>query len=239
VPTDNAADYGGARGSNAGDQFHELWALQQILGLLKPRSTLSAVTVEGIPFTERQTTIDAPTWDGVDCALLHGDRTLDKAARVELVQLKYSGSSPSTPWTIARLCANTRTTGNNSVLRRLSDDFADARGCMKPEAQLVVRLVSNQPAGSDILALLSGSSASAVPEEDRRKVQLATGLDDAKFAAFLGCLDLSGCGSLSRFGLNDKVTEDVIALLGDDIRGEVEHLQAQVRTLMLTAGVSF
>ncbi len=233
MPTNYAADYGGARGSNAGDQFHELWALQQILGLLKPRSTLSAVTVEGIPFAESQTTIDAPTWDGVDCALLHGDRVLDKAARVELVQLKYSGSSPSTPWTIARLCASTRTTGNNSVLRRLGDDFAHARSRMKPEAQLVVRLVSNQPAGSDILALLPGSGASAVPEEDRCKVQLATGLDNVKFADFLNCLDLGECGSLSRFGLDDNVTEDVIALLGDDVRGEVEHLQAQVRTLML------
>lgn len=233
MPTNYAADYGGARGSNAGDQFHELWALQQILGLLKPQSTLSAVTVEGIPFAEPQTTIDAPTWDGVDCALLHGDRVLDKAARVELVQLKYSGSSPSTPWTIARLCASTRTTGNNSVLRRLGDDFAHARSRMKPEAQLVVRLVSNQPAGSDILALLPGSGASAVPEEDRCKVQLATGLDNVKFADFLNCLDLGECGSLSRFGLDDKVTEDVIALLGDDVRGEVEHLQAQVRTLML------
>ena len=69
--------------------------------------------------------------------------------------------------------------------------------------------------------------------DDRAKVQKATGLADTDFADFLASLDLSGCGSLSRFGINDKVTEDVIALLGDDVRGEVEHLQGQVRTLML------
>ncbi|WP_065376949.1 hypothetical protein [Ensifer adhaerens] len=227
-----AADYGGARGSNAGDQFHELWALQQILGLLKPKSTLAAVTIEGIQYAEPPTTVDAPTWDGVDCALFHGHPSLDRADRVELVQLKYSGSSPDLHWTIARLAANTKKTGNNSVIRRLADDFAAARARMKPGAELVVRLVSNQPAGSDVRNLLAHADSTA-QSENRRKVQQATGLKDEEFDKFLSSLDVGGCGSFSRFALNEAVAGEVISLLGDDVRGEIEHLQSQVRTLML------
>lgn len=41
-------DYRGARGSNAGDDFHELWALRQALALLDQDAGLTAVTVEGL-----------------------------------------------------------------------------------------------------------------------------------------------------------------------------------------------
>jgi hypothetical protein len=233
------ADYGGARGSNAGDQFHEFWALQQILALLKPKSRLTAVTVEGIPFAGPADLPDAPTWDGVDCALFYGGRTLDSANKVELVQLKYSGASPKGPWTVARLCENSKTKGNNSVLRRLADDFSQARARLKPGALLVSRLVSNQPAGADMLSLLPGwtdalgADQLAKRTEDHRKVTQACGLKGEPLAEFLNCLDLTGCGSVSRFGLSEDITRDVISLIGDDVRLEVGHLHAQVRTLML------
>jgi hypothetical protein len=42
------ADYRGARGSNAGDDFHELWAVRQALTLLSADGDLKAVTLEGI-----------------------------------------------------------------------------------------------------------------------------------------------------------------------------------------------
>jgi len=42
------ADYRGARGANAGDNFHELWALRQALTLLDQDSELTAVAVEGL-----------------------------------------------------------------------------------------------------------------------------------------------------------------------------------------------
>ena len=41
-------DFRGARGSNTGDQFHELWALLQVLDLLHPETDLKAVGVEGV-----------------------------------------------------------------------------------------------------------------------------------------------------------------------------------------------
>lgn len=41
------ADYRGARGANAGDDFHELWALRHALVLLDQDTGLTAVAVEG------------------------------------------------------------------------------------------------------------------------------------------------------------------------------------------------
>ena len=57
-------DYSGARGSNTGDEFHELWATRQALRLLDTTTGLTAITVEGMTVAERQDRV----WDGVDCA---------------------------------------------------------------------------------------------------------------------------------------------------------------------------
>jgi hypothetical protein len=142
--TTSSIDYGGARGSNAGDQFHELWALLQVLELLKPKAELIAVGVEGVRTETSSQTADNPTWDGVDCALYYGGTSLETADRVEFVQLKYSAANPEKKWSVARLSENSAKKTNNSVIRRLADDFVDARLRMKPGAQLSIRLVSNQ-----------------------------------------------------------------------------------------------
>jgi hypothetical protein len=64
-------DYHGARGSNVGDDFHELWALRQALALLDQDTGLTAVAVEGLKAEdERGSPLDA--WDGVDCTLYYG-----------------------------------------------------------------------------------------------------------------------------------------------------------------------
>ncbi|HBB93875.1 MAG TPA: hypothetical protein DC054_00655 [Blastocatellia bacterium] len=41
-------EYKGARSSNADDDFHELWALRQALRILRPRTKLALVAVEGL-----------------------------------------------------------------------------------------------------------------------------------------------------------------------------------------------
>ena len=62
--TTSSIDYGGARGSNAGDQFHELWALLQVLELLKPKAELIAVGVEGVRTeTSSQTADKTHKWN--------------------------------------------------------------------------------------------------------------------------------------------------------------------------------
>ena len=95
-------DYRGARGSNAGDDFHELWAVRQALRLLSSDGDLKAVTLEGI--ADRDANGAPPeSWDGVDCALYFGGYDVQEANSIELLQLKYSAADAKRQWTIARL----------------------------------------------------------------------------------------------------------------------------------------
>ena len=83
------ADYRGARGANAGDDFHELWALRQALALLDQVVGLTAVAVEGLR-AEDESGTPRDTWDGVDCTLYYGGDHAAAADRIVIAQLKYS-----------------------------------------------------------------------------------------------------------------------------------------------------
>jgi hypothetical protein len=238
---DLIADYSGARGSNAGDQFHELWALDRALSLLNPSTDLKALTVEGIQSSEDSGAKGEPAWDGVDCALYYGGRSLETASRVEIAQLKYSGSNPDSPWTIARLTANTRKSGNNSVVAKLAESFSDARTRMKVGSPLTIRLISNQPVSLEVSRLLSlyqtasPSEASLETEatEHLKKISDATELTGNDLSAFLKAIDVSECGSTSRFAKKEAIVTWVAEAVGDDAGAQVRELQTRIRELML------
>ncbi|MFA6690373.1 MAG: hypothetical protein WCR98_00105 [Saccharofermentanales bacterium] len=237
----SSIDYGGARGSNAGDQFHELWALLQVLELLKPKAELVAVGVEGVRTETSSQTADNPTWDGVDCALYYGGASLETADRVEFVQLKYSAANPEKKWSVARLSENSAKKTNNSVIRRLADDFVDARLRMKLGAQLSIRLVSNQNISDELKKVLDtrwkGSLKKATLDPSIKnglqELIKASGIAEDEFQGFLATLDFSECGNQSRFSVKEKVVDSAASLLGDDVSSEVRELQVRARELML------
>lgn len=234
-------DFRGARGSNTGDQFHELWALQQVLELLRLETDLKAVGVEGVRTETPSQNADEPTWDGVDCALYYGKTTLETADRVEFAQLKYSAANPETAWSVARLTANTANKGNNSIIRKMADEFKVAKTRIKQGAQLKIRLVSNQPLSAELKKVLiarwSGPLESAGIDQatiaDLRRLNDAAGLAAIEFQDFLETLDFGECGTHSRFAVREKVVAVVASLLGDDVMSEVGYLQGEVRKLML------
>ena len=236
-----SVDYGGARGSNAGDQFHELWALQQTLELLSPNSELKAVGVEGVRTEVSAQTADNPTWDGVDCALYYDGTSLETAERVEFAQLKYSAANPEKVWSVSRLTQSTAKKGNNSVIRRMADDYKDARARMKHGAPLKIRLVSNQNVSADLTKTIdtrwSGSLKNATIDPSIKKnlqnLIKATGIAENEFKIFLETLDFTGCGSQSRFAVEEKVVAIATSLLGDDVSSEVRELQINIRKLMM------
>lgn len=236
-----SSDFRGARGSNTGDQFHELWALQQVLDLLRLDTDLKAVGVEGVKTETPSHDADEPTWDGVDCALYYGGAKLETADRIEFAQLKYSAANPEKAWSVARLTANTAKKGNNSVIRRLADDFKSAKARMKQGAQLKIRLISNQDLSAGLKKALearwSGPLESAGIDPaiivDLKLLNAAAGLDEAEFQDFLEKLDFSECGSYSRFAVREKVVATMVSLLGDDVSSEVRELQTKIRELML------
>jgi len=237
----SSIDYGGARGSNSGDQFHELWALQQVLDLLHPDTVLKAVGVEGVRTESQSHGADNPTWDGVDCALYYGGVTLETAEYIEFVQLKYSAANPETAWSVARLTASTAKKGNNSVIRKMANDFKEAKKRMRPGAKLKIRLVSNQDIsarfkkalGARWTGPLDSTSIEEKVVDDLKLLITATGFATTEFQDFLEVLDVSECGSQSRFAVKEKVVATVAGLIGSDVFSEVRDLQVKVRELML------
>src|SRR4051812_41143072 len=120
----NLVDYGGGRGAAAGDDLHQIWGIPQALRLFVHDSPLTAITVEGV---QDRANSDTKFWDGVDCAYYFGGTTIQESTFIEIEQLKYSGSDPDKSWTVAELTANSATTTDNSVFRRLADAFKGAR----------------------------------------------------------------------------------------------------------------
>lgn len=234
-------DYSGARGSNTGDQFHEFWALQQVLDLLSPKTDLKAVGVEGVRTEIPSQNSDEPTLNGVDCALYHGETRLETADRIEFVQLKYSAANPEMLWSVARLSTSTAKKGNNSVIRKMADDYAAAKKRIKQGAQLKIRLVSNQCLSEELKKTLdtrwTGSLDSAgidkTTADNLKSLNDASGLTAEEFQNFLETLDFNECGSCSRFAVKEKVVAAVADLLGNDVSSEVRELQIRIRELML------
>ncbi|PYF06403.1 hypothetical protein C8J30_1293 [Rhodobacter viridis] len=88
-------DYSGKRGSNAGNDYHELWAALRALELIAPGSDLVQLTVEGVRADDTADMEDS-IWDGVDAAFYFGSY-VDTIESIELVQFKYSGCDPDKP----------------------------------------------------------------------------------------------------------------------------------------------
>ena len=233
---ERSADPSGARGSNAGDQFHELWALEQILALLDPRAGLTALTVEGVAAEPSDGGSTTQQWEGVDCALYYGGKSLGDADRVELVQLKYS-TDPSRSWSVPRLTKSTAKKVNNSALYRLSQAFVAARGNLRAGAQLRLRFTSNQPvAGAALEVVKAGASGQATRADLSRDLKLlesTTGLVGEHLTDFLATLDLSECGGSSRFAMRERVILKIAGLIEDNAASVEAELRQRVRELML------
>jgi hypothetical protein len=235
-------DYRAARGSNAGDDFHELWALRQALALLDQDTGLEAVTVEGLR-AEDESGAPQDTWDGVDCAFYFGGDDISSVEHIEIDQLKYSSANPHAAWTIARLTSSSNKKGDNSVVGRLAKAFAGLKA-LRPDlvacGEVVIRLVSNQPVDPSVLAALSDTGALAPakgkrssPQSDRTALLTASGLQADDFEIFVTCLDLSECGSESRFALEERVLTTISEWTDDDARTAVTDLLRFVRRAMM------
>lgn len=235
-------DFGGARGSNAGDEFHELWALRYALGLLDFEGGLRALTVEGIS-AER----DADrNWDGVDCGLFFGHEEPAQADLVLLKQFKYSAAAPAKAWTAARLAAGKRGDAGTSAIRRLATahkDMLQLRSNSDPNTVRVL-LVTNQPIAASLVAIIEQARCE-VPNEYRKtwssggsdlhRLVHASGLTPQEFLTFARALDLHGTAG-SRFAAEDAVLKSISVWTDDDLRATVDRFREYIRRRMLPEG---
>lgn len=232
----------GARASNAGDRFHELWALRKALALLEPDSPYKAISVEGVPLANSSPSDG--TWSAVDVCLMSGGKSLGKATSAEFAQLKYSTASPGTAWTVARLVSNSAKRGNNSVLRKLAETYEAAESIRASEnagLAYCIKLVSNQPVSADVLRALgkhenAGAIASSTIEADKEKLRVASRLTKAKFADFASKLDFSECGEDSLFEQEEKAIRALDRLIEGDTRPWRLELLRFISDAMLPTG---
>ena len=230
-------DFRGARGSNTGDDFHELWATRQAIRLLSNEDGLEAIAVEGLSARDEA---GAPpyTWDGVDCTLYFGGRDAIEADQIRIEQLKYSAAYPNKSWTIARLIAGRR---GRSVMARLAKAWKGLTtlGSRTPPARAV--LISNQPVDKDVLSAVQRAAASSLTVPKRKptataaaevRLAYATGLDAEEFRAFASALRIEA-GAGSRFALEEQALQAVAEWTDQDVQGVVTGLRQFIRRRMM------
>jgi hypothetical protein len=226
-------DYSGKRGSNAGDDYHELWAARRALELISHGTELVQLTVEGVRADDAADMDDA-IWDGVDAAFYYGP-DVDTIERIELVQFKYSGSNPSTPWTVARLAYANNRAKTNALVARLASAWKGMRK-QRPELEatdsITVKLASNQPIAQEVLDALAAAPSDAL----RMKLLKASGLTSAEFAAFIPVLDFGDCGDQSRFVHEEQVIRTLSNFTDGDVRAEFAVLREFIRKRMRPEG---
>jgi hypothetical protein len=227
-------DYRGARGSNAGDDFHELWALRRCLNLLRPDADLSGLTVEGLSAEDEHGT-PADTWDGVDSALYFNGDSVASAERIEIIQFKYSAADPDAPWTIARLVRSSAKKTNNSVVRRLAVAFKETKAKRNGSVNgITIQFTSNQPPDPRAMEVLRRAqtglnTGGALVEEN--ELRNASGLDEMDFRLFAQALELSR--ARSRFALEGNVLQTIAGWTEGDARSILNDLLRFMRTMMM------
>ena len=227
-------DFRGARGSNAGDDFHELWATRQAIRLLSKEDGLEAVAVEGLSARDEA---GAPpdTWDGVDCTLYFGGRNATEADRVQIAQMKYSAANPNKKWTVSRLVAGPRR--DQSIIARLAKAW---KGQTLSLSSIRTVLISNQPIDQNVISAVRRAAASPVNVPTRKpnatakpeaRLAYAAGLPADDFRVFASALSFEA-GAGSRFAFEERALQAIAEWTDHDVQGVVTRLRQFVRQRM-------
>ncbi len=207
----------GALPSNAGDDFHLLWAAQKILEMLKPNTALTAVTVEGPVWQDSVTTdIDNSKLYAIDLAEYYVGADFQNASKIVFSQLKYSTYMGDVVWTTSNLCHSDNKKKDNSIIRRLADAYKEyTEKNVNSENKLVMKFVSNRPISDnlkkgiatarELLAAQSYKQANSLiknlPSEsttDIERIYKESNLSSSAFLSFIKMLDFEDCGTATR-----------------------------------------
>lgn len=232
------ADFGGARGSNTGDDFHEFWAMRQALRLIERDSRLRAMALEGL-------SADAGTgseWDGVDCTLLYGAEGETTADRVELQQLKYSAANASASWTISRISAAKTAKPESSVIGKMAKAYTAlvAKRIAHDPITVTVQLVTNQRIDDALIKAIDEAKAIGVSNQSKRPkisndlqtLTKASGLALSDFCEFARSFDLVGATG-SRFLIENDVLKRISQWEDIEFVEIASELRRYVHDLML------
>lgn len=208
----------GARESNAGDDFHLVWAAKKALALLEPNTNFKALCVEGPSLS------DAIEFDengnellSIDVAEYFNADNFDGASKVIFSQLKYSTRLGIEDWTLSKLCTASNQRKDNSIIRRLAQTYDGyCKKYSEVNSKLILKLVSNRNIEIKLRELLNESKRiirklnidqyvklkstlhSQNSKDMIKKIYEETHLTSSRFIGFLTCLDFEDCGTAIR-----------------------------------------
>lgn len=214
---ENIKTNAGALPSNAGDDFHLLWAAHKILEMLEPNTDLKAVTVEGPAWQDSVTSdINDSKLYAIDLAEYYGGESFQSASKVIFSQLKYSTYMGDIEWTVASLCHSDNTKKDNSIMRRLADAYKEyTEKYTESKDKLIIKLVSNRSISDSLKQSIdeakklvtnksykqTNSLIKALSEKsgtEIKKVYEESGLSSLAFLGLIKALDFEDCGAAAR-----------------------------------------
>lgn len=226
---ENSSDFLGAVASNAGDDFHILWAARQMLKLLDMDDDVSGVKVEGPPRDEMHSDI-GEHGQAVDVTLL---RNSADGTSYTYLQLKHSASDPKNSWNWSRLLTpRAKTKPLSSVLGKLAQ-LLKAVG-FKGNYSIVTNQPLSHVVAEDIRRLIK-NGRKPVPDDAEllKKLTEGLGLTATQVIKFLEAWDLTGFSSASRLSMESEVIQRIARLSDADARDDANLLLKRVATLML------
>jgi len=242
--------------SNAGDDFHVLWAVRKSVELINfNEDGLKALTLEGTVVNDA-TEID-PDGDrmlGVDLGEYFGGEDFDSASKIVFSQLKYSTRHSTTPWSIASISQGKKSKYAGSIIHRLAEIYSgyDTKFDRKViSGKLTLKLISNRPFGDSSAELIKKAQAElakhmvglsfaklkaaldASMHEDLDRLMAASTLSAAKFTDFLRLLDFDECGAASRPLLKEDVIHAIAEVNGVESSRNYDSLHVKIWNKMM------
>lgn len=243
----------GAIASNAGDDFHLIWACKKLLAILKPNSEITAISVEGPAWEDSIQIENESTLYSIDLAEYYHGSNFEQAQYVVFSQLKYSAFQMEKPWTASNLCSSTNVDDkkNNSIIRRLADTYRGfCENHNSVNQKLTLKLVSNRslhPRLSENLnecvnvlkekkyKRITSFLAKLSPEckENINKIYKTSNLSSSAFIDFLLILNFDDCGTEIRSIHKVEIIKQLGIWNANSIRSRYNSLIMHLREMML------
>ena len=243
--------------SNAGDDFHILWAARKALTLIAPKTNLKALAVEG-PGKDEAEEVDRSGGKllSIDVAEYYGSRKFTECEKVIFSQLKYSTRRSKETWTASRICQGKKSGSKGSIIERLADTFSayiKKYGIDNVRGRLELKLVSNRPVAEKLSKALKEAQAhmsngkpglwktlkkslSKETIKELEKLYEASKLTSGGFTAFLSMLNFSDCSSGSRFEHETSLIEELSSFDDPRVKDQYLRLRRLIEIRMLPEG---
>lgn len=245
------ADLSGARASNAGDDFHFLWAGKRALKLLEPNTEFMALCVEGASKEESEFDNEKDVLYSIDIAEYYGGDSFYNSTSVVFSQLKYSTAYGNKAWTWSELITSSNKAKNNSIIQRLAKTYSGYKAKFPNEIdKLTIKLISNKGIDSDLVNTLDCTKRLIYENKITKFMEIknlyneaevnhikklydSSKLSSNEFIGFIKAIDFSECGAGIREIQEVEVTKSLDEIGVSDLKTGKETVIEFIRKQML------